>query len=279
MNMGENDGAIISHTLIKRIPVNYESGTAIEYEGKMLFSTGRTVRDNDMKVFLTVLKAYTDNRHDILREIKESKPLTGAVSTKAASFTISVAEVSNAIYKRGGRGTRLIESLERMSEMKIHLLDGKGNKMGFVSLVTGAILSKDRKTIEIGMNQSFLEDMAKTMLQYNFPKMLELQGINFRLYIAMQQHKYHKGKGIYGYTYVDHHELCRTLNLRDRNAKAKIAEAFQNIDINYKLRGDGKWFYPKKELPTGKEMKSGQVDDKHGQVDDKHGQVDDNYPL
>ncbi len=239
-----NDGssAVMSHTLIKRIPVNYTPGTEIMYNEKMLFTTGRTIRDNDMKVFFCALKTYTDNKYDALQELIDES--VDEIDTKSTSFEISVAEMSNLIYNRGGRAKRIIESLERMSEMKIHLLSDTGENMGFVNLITGAILSKDRKTIEIGMNKSFLHDMIRNRIQYNFPKMLSLGGINFRLYIAMQQRKYlDKKTKKYKYTNVEHDELQDILNIHHKNAKYAIADAFKEIGINFILDKNNKWFY------------------------------------
>ncbi len=243
MGLGEGDSAVMSHTLINRIPVNYSPGTEIMYGEHMLYTTGKTVRDADMKVFLCILKAYTDNKHDTL--VKAKKRPTVEISLDSIIFNVSVAEISTLAYKQRARGKRLVQSLERLAEMKIHLLDDKGDMMGFVQLVGGSKLSKDRKTLEVAMNKSFLKDMAKTLVQYNFPKMLELKNLDFRLYIAMQQRKYMFKNGRYAYTNIDHDELLAVLNTNPKNAKSKIKKAFQSIGIDFVLGTNNKWHYPK----------------------------------
>ncbi len=243
MSVGDGNSAVMSHTLLKRIPVNYTPGTEIMYGDRMLYTTGKTIRDADMKVFLCILKAYTDNKHDALVKAKNSP--TVEISLDSTIFNVHVAEISTLAYKQRARGTRLVQSLERLAEMKIHLLDDNGDMMGFVQLVGGAKLSKDRKMLEVAMNKSFLKDMAKTVVQYNFPKMLELKNLDFRLYIAMQQRKYMIKKGRYGYANIGHNELLDILNMHTRNAKSKIQESFQNIGINFVLGTDNKWHYPK----------------------------------
>ena len=243
MNIGQGSSAVMSHTLLKRIPVNYTPGTEIMYGGKMLYTTGKTIRDADMKVFLCILKAYTDNKHDALVKAKDIPNVE--ISLDSTIFNVSVAEISTLAYRQRARGTRLVQSLERFSEMKIHLLDDNGEMMGFVQLVSGAKLSKDKKTLEVAMNKSFFKDMAKTVVQYNFTKMLELKNLDFRLYIAMQQRKYMIKKGRFGYANIGHNELLDILNMHTRNAKSKIQESFQKIGINFVLGTNNKWHYPK----------------------------------
>lgn len=251
MVIGEGNSAVLSHTLIKRIPVNYTPGTSIQYGNKILFVTGRTLRPADMKVFFCVLKAYTDNKHDALQSIRGT-PIT-EIDISSTVFAVDVAEISKLAYGTRARGTRLVQSLERMTEMKIHLLNDKSEMMGFVQLVSGAKLSKDRKTLEVAMNKSFLKDMAREMIQYDFPKMLSLNGRAFVLYIAVQQYKYKISEGKYGYTYIPHEELCNIMNIHGKNAKYDIAKTFKEIGINFVLHSNGKWHYPKAKIISKKD--------------------------
>ena len=41
MNIGQGSSAVMSHTLLKRIPVNYTPGTEIMYGDKILYTTGK----------------------------------------------------------------------------------------------------------------------------------------------------------------------------------------------------------------------------------------------
>ena len=252
MNVSTGNSAVMSHTLLKRIPVNYTPGAAIMYGARVLYSTAKTVRDNDMKVFLCILKAYTDNKFEAIEKAKNTDytlSLDVGTPTNFTDFKINTKEISRLAYNGDTRtrAKRLLDSMERMAGVKIHLIDEKGRKQGFVQLVSGAILSADRKTMSVGINKDFLKDMSREIIQYNFPKMLGLQGINFRLYIALQQRKYHMGKGKYGYTNIDHEELKNILNIHNVNAKSKIQDAFKEIGINFMLHPNGKWHYPKVE--------------------------------
>lgn len=242
MKVGSGNSAVMSHTLIKRIPVNYTPGTKILYGGRMLYTTGETVRPADMKVFFCALKAYTDNKYDAIQSAK--KISIDEIDMDSTVFSIDVAEISRLAYGTRARGARLIQSLKRMTELSIHLLGDNGEMMGFIQLISGAQLSKDKKTIRVAMNKSFIKDMAKQMIQYDFPTMLSLQGRVFTLYVAIQQYKRPLGKGKYGYTYIPHEELCNILNEHGKNAKYRIAKTFQEIGINFVLGTNGKWFYP-----------------------------------
>lgn len=251
MNIGQGSSAVMSHTLIKRIPVNYAPGTQISYGNVMLYDTAKTVRDNHMKVFFCILKAYTDNKYEAIQEAKDinyNLSLDTGAPSNFTDFRIDTKEVSSYAYPNDTRTRpkRLLEAMEAMAGLKIYLIDEKGRKQGFVQLVSQAKLSVDRKTMTVGINKDFLKDMSREIIQYNFSKMLQLQGLEFRLYIAMQQRKYMIKRGKYGYANIEHTELMNVLNIHDREAKYRISEAFQKIGINFELGSNGKWHYPVK---------------------------------
>ncbi len=252
MTIGEGNSAVMSHTLVKRIPVNYTPGAQVMYGNVMLYDVPKTIRDNDMKVFLCILKAYTDNKHKAMTNLKDKYEELSLKSSPLdfTGFTVDTRDISRAVYPDGNRkrATRLMESLRRMAGIKIYLVDGKGEKMGFVQLVSGAQLSTDKNSITVGINKDFLIDMSKVMIQYSFKKMTSLYGLDFRLFIAMQQRKYLIRKGRYGYTNIENQELMDVLNIHSVNAKYRIAEAFQNIGINFVLGRNNKWFYPKNKI-------------------------------
>lgn len=255
MKIGTGASAIMSHTLIKRIPVNYTPGTKIMFGERLLYETGRTISDGDEKTFYCILKAYTDNKFDqlntIKKNIKSGTRMVNDLDIDTAVFDVDVKQISGLAYGKSqrARADRLLESMEKMSELKIYLLSTNGEVMGFVNLVSGAQLSKDKKTLQIAMNKSFLIDIAKEMIQYNFPKMLSLKGRAFRLYVSLQQKKYYNPKTKrYGYGEINHQELCDIMNLHDRRAKYQIAEAFKEIGLKFSLRPNGNWCMDK--LPS-----------------------------
>ena len=259
MKLGGGRSAVISHTLVKRIPVNYPRGTGIMYGDVMLFDASKTIRDNHLKVFFCILKAYTDNKYDAIvkaKNIDYTLSLDTDVPSNFTDFNVDTKEISSYAYPNDTRTRpkRILEAMEAMAGLKIYLIDEKGDKQGFVQLVSQARLSVDRKTMSVGINKDFLKDMSRQIIQYDFPTMLQLQGLDFRLYIAMQQRKYGRSKQKYAYTNVDHQELLQILNLHDREAKYRIAQAFQNIGLNFVLGSNDKWFYPTKKLEESHEL-------------------------
>jgi hypothetical protein len=246
LTMNNGSTAIVHSDVLELTPIGYPDGASIRYGNKLLYQATKTIRDADMRVFLCILKAYTDNRYDAIVRTKEEASITSVDSFEVASFRVDVSQISNIAYGQRARGTRLLEAMERIAGLKIHLLNDKGEAVGFVNIVAGVELSKDRKSLKIGINKRFLIDMSKKLVSYNFDKLISLNGLDFRLYMVMQGRKYKSGKNKYCYTNIDDKRLRLALNSDNPNTKAKIAKSFENIGINFTLGNNGKWDYPQK---------------------------------
>lgn len=236
--LNEGHAAIAHNSLFNVIPVNYPPGTAIRWKNTILYEAEKTLRDKDIKVFLAVLKAYSDGRYEALQE-KKGEPYGDVPATAVASVRINIREISDAAFNnQRARPGWIKDALEKVSALKLHLLDDQLKSRGSVRIISGVVLSPDRKEIEVGINKRFLIDMMSNLQQYHFPTAMGLTGRDFRLNLAMQGKKYciNKKKNFYGYEkYISNDYLKCALNLHGKNSEAMIAESLNNLSFNYVL--------------------------------------------
>lgn len=241
----EGSRAIVGRGLIEYIPVASKPGTLVMAGNEIMFEFKHTVRDADVKVLLCAVKAYTDNHFDAIQSAKGLDPKEYA-ATEVASIHLDVAQLSRLAYNERAKGVRLTESIDRWKGVNIHLMHN-GESRGSVSICSGAVLSKDRKTIELGLNKRLIVDMANKMLVYNFDEMLSHKGIAHRAFMGMQMHKHRIGKNKSGYHRVEDKKWRKQLSLNnDPNAKHKIEKAFKDIGIDFKLHPNGFWDWSNK---------------------------------
>lgn len=241
--------AVAPRSILTMMPVGYPAGTKVYWQGTIMYEMVNKISDADIRVFMCALKAFTDNDYDKITKSKDYNDIQcGKISAgHSTSFNVSVKELSLVAHNERSRPEKVVKSLSNIAGLQIHLLNEKLASKGFAVLVTGAVLSEDKKTIEVSINTRFLVDMAKNLVQYNFVKMLSFKGLDQRLYMVMQARKFSSGKGKYGYHCINDDDLRIALNSDSKNSKYAIAKSFKNIGINFVL-GRGRWDYPAKNL-------------------------------
>lgn len=233
--------------------VGYPDYHKFKYGDQLLYHMGRRLTDSDKKVFACVIKAYADNSYDLLKAAKDKKldPMD-AEPLDIVKFSVSVKEISNLALRDRARPARVLDALKKMAGIQIYLLDDEGNERGFIQVIGGAILSDDKKTIEVSFNKNMLRHFASNMISYNFKELMGYSGFSARLFGVMQGRKYLAKKGKkydeYRYTNISDAELRFLMNNNDKNSKKKFEEAFKEIGINFVLGRNGKWYYPEKEI-------------------------------
>ena len=255
-NINTGSSGIIDKSLLSVMPCGHKPNSQFYWKSTLMYEIVRTINDADIAAFLCVVKAYTDNKFDalskgtgqtfhladVVEHNEEDKDLAVSV------FSVYVSEVSRLAYNRRASSKMLLESLERISSLNIHLLDDKLRSRGFIKLINAAVLSDDKKTVRVSINRQVLKSLAANKLQYNFDKMLQLKGLAKRLYLVMQNRKYKAGKGKYRYTNIDDAELRLAMNHNNKDTKKIFERLFKEIGIKFVLGRNGKWFYPEKRL-------------------------------
>lgn len=249
--LNRGTGAIAPRSVLRVMPVGYPAGTKVYWHGTLMYEMVKKISDADMRVFFCAMKAFTDNNYANMMKSKEFSDIEcERISTgNTTAFNVSVKELSRVAYKERSRPQKVLNALSNIAGLQIHLLDEKLASKGFAVIVTGAVLSKDKQTIEISVNTRFLVDMAKNLVQYNFEKMLSYKGFTQRLYIVIQGYKFPLGKNKYGYHNILDKDLRIAMNIaKNPNAKRKLEDAFKELGINFVLCRSGKWDYPAKNL-------------------------------
>jgi len=236
--------SIVPSFSLKRIPVGYEKGTVVQVGKGVSYEFGSMVRDNSVKAWLTVLKIYTDNNFARLEEFKE-KPITRDLFSEQFIGNFDIQEVKHLLYGKNVKNSRVIDALERISDIKLHVTSN-GSKIGFMRFITSAIILEDRRTLQVSFSAPLLYSMARNMKAFNFKKMLTLDGSALRLFLAMNDSKKPLKNGKYGYTSKDHTELCKTLNIDPdgANTKGNLLKDFKKVGIDFTYdRFSNKWDY------------------------------------
>lgn len=236
MLVSSNGNSSIYHRIMfQNIPVGYPAGTVIKKFKGIEFKTLQTLNDGDMKVFQAVLKIFTDNNHELMETLSKIDMLSVS-NNDFQDVTIPAKEITKLTRFKNRSAKRRLESIEKLSGFTITLRDDDGAMTGFLALVrNSAELTKSGKNISMGINKRFLIALSKDKIQYNFSKMMSYDGLEHRLYSALQSNKYKNTRtGKYGYHAIKHKDLLENLNLEDnRVSKADIAKTFKMLNIAF----------------------------------------------
>jgi len=251
LHVGTGSSAILGKNILCVGLCGKHDNMQFVWEKTLMYSLTSTITDRDMRVFYCIIKAFTDNQHDnIKNKLSKLKASEKEGDTlKSIIFKVDAKEISKLAFKGRSRPKWIEEALAKIVGISIQTLNVDGvPSRGKASVLNGVEISGDGKGIIVSFNRNMLIHFSQAYIQYNFHKMLSLSGLGQRLFMAMQNYKYFISKNKYGYTYIPDFELRELMNHDNANTKRVFEKLFKEMGVNFVLGRDGKWFYPEAKI-------------------------------